>query len=164
MIQATGDASATYTIDNISNEYVMVIQPELAHMIDKKYADRLAVLYDCVLRHRKNNTDKSDTLWNINLNVPAGKNESALWVYDVDFGVRPDPGALPISRAPRWCTFSQCVGKCLGGCHDPENKNSTDRYLYVIEDAQLNIFDDRYVSALCQPSPAQDLHSAIICD
>ena len=40
-------------------------------MIANQYGDRLAILYDRVLRHRKISRDKSATLWNINLNVPA---------------------------------------------------------------------------------------------
>ena len=69
VIQATGDSS--YTIENISLEYDMVTNAELARMIRNQYAGRLAILYDRVLRHRKIVRDKSDTLWNINLNVPA---------------------------------------------------------------------------------------------
>lgn len=69
VIQATGDSS--YTIENISLEYDMVTNAELARMIRNQYASRLAILYDRVLRHRKIVRNKSDTLWNINLNVPA---------------------------------------------------------------------------------------------
>ena len=49
----------------------MVTLPELARMIDNQYKDRLAILYDRALRHRKMTMDKSNTLWNINLNVSA---------------------------------------------------------------------------------------------
>ena len=69
VIQATGGSS--YTIENISLEYDMVTNAELARMIRNQYAGRLAILYDRVLRHRKIVRDKSDTLWNINLNIPA---------------------------------------------------------------------------------------------
>ena len=69
VIRATGDAS--YDIENISLEYEIVTQPELARMIANQYGGRLAILYDRVLRHRKISRDKSDTLWNINFNVPA---------------------------------------------------------------------------------------------
>lgn len=43
----------------------MVTQPELTRMIRSQYAGRLAILYDLILRHRKINKDKSNTLWNI---------------------------------------------------------------------------------------------------
>ena len=49
----------------------MVTLPELARMIGTQYKCRLAILYDRVLRHRKMTMDKSNTLRNINLNVPA---------------------------------------------------------------------------------------------
>ena len=71
VIQATGDANASYRIGGISLEYDMVTLPELARIIDNQYKGRLAILYDRVLRHRKMTMDKSNTLWNINLNVPA---------------------------------------------------------------------------------------------
>ena len=71
VVVATGDANASYTIDNISLEFDMVTHPELARLIRCQYAGRLVILYDRVLRHRKIVYNKSDTLWNINLNVPA---------------------------------------------------------------------------------------------
>ena len=80
VIQATGDAS--YTIDNISLEYDMVTQPEIARMIRNQYASHLAVLYERVLRHRKIVANKSDTLWNINLNVPARSMKGILMLFE----------------------------------------------------------------------------------
>ena len=71
VIQAVGDVDTSYHIGGISLEYDIVTQPELARMIDNQYKGRLAILYDRVLRHRKMTMDKSNTLWNINLNVPA---------------------------------------------------------------------------------------------
>ena len=71
VIQAAGNANASYHIRGISLEDDMVTLPELARMIDNQYKGRLAILYDRVLRHRKMTMDKSSTLWNISLNVPA---------------------------------------------------------------------------------------------
>ena len=51
-IRATGDADASYDIEN-SLEYEIVTQPELACMIANQYNGRLAILYDRILRHRK---------------------------------------------------------------------------------------------------------------
>ena len=82
VIQATGDADASYDIENISLEYDMVTQPELARMIENQYNGRLAILYDRVLRHRKFSKDKSDTLWNINLNVPARSMKGILKLFE----------------------------------------------------------------------------------
>ena len=82
VIQATGDVDASYHIGGISLEYDMVTLPELVRMIDNKYKGRLAILYDRVLRHRKMSVDKSITLWNINLNVPARSTKGILMLFE----------------------------------------------------------------------------------
>ena len=82
VIQATGDANAAYHIGGISLEYDVVTLPELARMIDNQYKGRLAILYDRVLRHRKMTMDKSSTLWNINLNVPARSMKGILMLFE----------------------------------------------------------------------------------
>ena len=71
VVKATGDTGASFTIDNISLEFDTVSEPNLAHTIRNKHAGRLAILYDRIQRHRKVTLDKSQSLWNINLNVPA---------------------------------------------------------------------------------------------
>ena len=60
----------------------MVSLPELARMIDTQYNGRLAILYDRVLRHRKMTMDKSNTLWNINLNVPGRGMNGILMLFE----------------------------------------------------------------------------------
>ena len=60
----------------------MVTLPGLARMIDNQYKGRLAILYDRVLRHRKMAMNKSNTLWNINLNVPARSMEGILMLFE----------------------------------------------------------------------------------
>ena len=82
VIKATGDTTASYTIENISLEYDMVTELELARMIRDQYTRRLAILYDRVLRHRKLTKNKSDTLWNINLNVPARSMKGILMLFE----------------------------------------------------------------------------------
>ncbi|MEW8332697.1 MAG: hypothetical protein AB2692_17315 [Candidatus Thiodiazotropha sp.] len=82
VVRAAGDTDASYRIENISLEYDMVTQPELARRIRNQYEGRLAILYDRVLRHRKINKDKSDTLWNINLNVPARSMKGILMLFE----------------------------------------------------------------------------------
>ena len=62
VIQAAGDADASYHIGGISLEYDMVTHPELARMIDNQYKGCLAFMYDRVLRHRKMTMDKSNNL------------------------------------------------------------------------------------------------------
>ena len=82
VIQATGDGDALYRIGGISLEYDMVTLQELARMIDKQYKGRFAILYDRVLRHRKMTMDKSNTLLNINLNVPARSMKGFLMLFE----------------------------------------------------------------------------------
>ena len=82
VIQATGEADASYQIGGISLGYDMVTLPELARMIDNQYKDRLAILYDRVLRHRKMTMDKSNTLWNRNLNMPARSMKGILMLFE----------------------------------------------------------------------------------
>ena len=82
VIRTTGDADASYDIVNISLEYDIVTQPELAGMIANQYNGRLAILYERILRHRKISKDKSDTLWNINLNVPARSMKGILMLFE----------------------------------------------------------------------------------
>ena len=82
VIQAIGDVDPSYHIGGIFLEYDMVILPELARMIDTQYNGRLAILYDRVLRHRKMTMDKSNTLLNINLNVPARSMKGILMLFE----------------------------------------------------------------------------------
>ena len=51
-------------------------------MIASQYNGRLAILYDRVLRHRKISRDKSDTLWNINLNALARSMKGILLLFE----------------------------------------------------------------------------------
>ena len=81
VIQAAGDANASYHIGGISLEYDMITLSELAQMNDNQYKGRLAILYDRVLRHRKMTMDKSNTLWNINLIVPARSMKGILMLF-----------------------------------------------------------------------------------
>ena len=82
VIRATGDADSSYDIENNSLEYEIVTQPELARMIANQHNGRLAILYDRILRHRKISRDKSDTLWNTNLNVPARSMKGVLMLFE----------------------------------------------------------------------------------
>ena len=82
VVLATGDANAPYMVDNISLEFDMVTQPELTRMIRNQYSARLAILYDRILCHRKIRKDKSDTIWNINLNVLARSMKGILMLFE----------------------------------------------------------------------------------
>lgn len=76
------DATSSYTIKNICLEFDMVSDVELARQIRNKLNGNFFVLYDRILRHRKINKNKSDTLWNINLNVPARSMKGILMLFE----------------------------------------------------------------------------------
>ena len=76
------DTSASYNISGISLEYEMITNAELARIIRNQYQNKLAVLYDRVLRHRKIAFNKSDTTWNINLNTPAKSMKGILMLFE----------------------------------------------------------------------------------
>ena len=74
--------SATYTIKNICLEFDMVSDTQLAQEIRQQYSGRTTILYDRILRHRKITKNKSETLWNINLNVPARSMKGILMLFE----------------------------------------------------------------------------------
>ena len=80
-MQATADAGGSYTVENISLEFDKITNTELARNIRNQYANRLAILYERILRHRKLRRDKSDTLWNININTPARSMKGILLLF-----------------------------------------------------------------------------------
>ena len=76
------DADSSYVVSNICLEFDMVTDPELARQIRQQFSGRMAILYDRILRHRKITKKKSDTLWNINLNVPARSMKGILMLFE----------------------------------------------------------------------------------
>lgn len=76
------DATSTYTIKNICLEFDTVSDAELARQIRQQVAGKMVILYDRILRHRKITKNKSDTLWNINLNVPARSMKGILMLFE----------------------------------------------------------------------------------
>ena len=76
------DADSSYVVSNICLEFDMVTDSELARQIRQQFSGRMAILYDPILRHRKITKKKSDTLWNINLNVPARSMKGILMLFE----------------------------------------------------------------------------------
>ena len=62
--------SATYKITDISLEYEIVTQPNLARHISDEYQS-MVLLYDRVIRNRKIIENKKDTIWNWTFNTPC---------------------------------------------------------------------------------------------
>ena len=78
----SSDVDASYTIKNICLEFDTVSDAELARQIGQQTNGKMAILYDRILRHRKITKNKSDTLWNINLNVPARSMKGILMLFE----------------------------------------------------------------------------------
>lgn len=76
------DKDSKYVISNICLEIDTVSNETLARQINDNYSDHTTILYDRILRHRKIIKDKSDTLWNINVNVPARSMKGILMVFE----------------------------------------------------------------------------------
>ena len=76
------DATSSYTIKNICLEFDTVSDTGLAGRIRQLVNDKMVILYDRILRHRKITKNKSDTLWNINLNVPAKSMKGILMLFE----------------------------------------------------------------------------------
>lgn len=78
----SSDSEASYTIEGISLEFEKVTNAELADQIRNNYMGKLTFLYDRVLRYLEIPLNKSDTLWNININTPAKSMKGVLILFD----------------------------------------------------------------------------------
>ena len=75
-----GEANMKYEIKNITLEFEKVTDPELALEIRSRYI-ALGIKFDRILRHRKMPVNKSDRIWNINLNVPSKSMKGILMLF-----------------------------------------------------------------------------------
>ena len=73
--------NAKYKITDISLEYEIATQPDLARSIRSEY-QHVAQLYDRILRHRKIIVNKSDTLWNWAFNMPCKSLKGILVLFE----------------------------------------------------------------------------------
>ena len=72
---------AKYKITDISLEYEIVTQPNLARSFRSEY-QQMALLYDRILRHRKIIVNKSDTVWNWAFNTPCKSLKGILVLFE----------------------------------------------------------------------------------
>ena len=72
---------AKYKITDISLEYEIAAQPDLARSIRFEY-QHMAMLYDRILRHRKIIANKSDTVWNWAFNMPCKSLKGILVLFE----------------------------------------------------------------------------------
>ena len=70
MVTSPKVPDAKYEISNISLEYETVTHPKLARSITDEH-QRMALLYDRILRHRQISVNMSDTTWNWSFNTPC---------------------------------------------------------------------------------------------
>ena len=72
---------ATYEISDISLEYEIVTQPDLARSIQLEYQN-MVLPYDRVLRHRQIAVNKSDAIWNWSFNTPCKSLKGILVLFE----------------------------------------------------------------------------------
>ena len=72
---------AKYKITDISLEYEITTQPDLARSIRSEY-QHMALLYDRILRHRQIIVNKSDTVWNWSFNTPCKSLKGILVLFE----------------------------------------------------------------------------------
>ena len=72
---------AKYKITDISLEYEIATQPDLARSIRSEY-QHMALLYDRILRHRKIIVNKKDTVWNWAFNMPCKSLKGILVLFE----------------------------------------------------------------------------------
>ena len=72
---------AKYKITDISLEYEITTQPDLARSIRSKY-QHMVLLYDRILRHRKIIVNKKDTVWNLAFNTPCKSLKGILVLFE----------------------------------------------------------------------------------
>ena len=72
---------AKFKITDISLEYEIATQPDLARSIRSEY-QHMALLYDRILRHRKIIVNKSGTVWNWAFNMPCKSLKGILVLFE----------------------------------------------------------------------------------
>ena len=72
---------AKYKITDISLEYEIATQPDLARSIRSEY-QHMALLFDRILRHYLIIVNKSDTVWNWSFNMPCKSLKGILVLFE----------------------------------------------------------------------------------
>ena len=88
---------AKYKITDISLEYEIATQPDLARSIRSEY-QHMALLYDRILRHRKIIVNKSDTVWNWAFNTPCKSLQGILVLFDEEQSYTRDTSSFTIQK------------------------------------------------------------------
>ena len=88
---AVASPDAKYVISNISLEHEIITQPTLAKHISDEY-QKLVLLYDRILRHRRVKINKSDTTWNWSFNRPCKSLKGILVLFEGEGSYARDTG------------------------------------------------------------------------
>ena len=72
---------AKYKITDISLEYEIITQPNLARSVRYEYQS-MALLYYRILKHRQISVNKSDTMWNWSFNTPCKSMKGILVLFE----------------------------------------------------------------------------------
>ena len=72
---------ASYTISGICLEFEKVTHSELARLISQQYNNRMSIYYEKILLHMKSVKNKSDSVWNFHINVPARSMKGILMIF-----------------------------------------------------------------------------------
>ena len=84
---------AKYKITDISLEYEIATQADLARSIRSEY-QHMALLYDRILRHRKIIVNKSNTVWNWAFNTPCKSLKGILVLFEEEQSYTRDTSKL----------------------------------------------------------------------
>ena len=80
-VSSSNDPDDKYKITDISLEYEIVTQPDLARSIKSEY-QHMVLMYDRILRHRQISVNKSDTMWNWSFNMPCKSLKGILVLFE----------------------------------------------------------------------------------
>ena len=105
--------NAKYKITDISLEYEIATQPDLARSIRSEY-QHMALLYDRIFRHRKIMVNKKDTMWNWAFNTPCNSLKGILVLFEEEGSYTQDKQVLQSKNSKRLC---HCGGQAKSIIH-----------------------------------------------
>ena len=103
---------AKYKITDISLEYEIVTQPDLARSIRSEYQS-MALLYDRILRHRQLAVNKSDTTWNRSFNTPCKLLKGILVLFEEEKSYTRDTSKFYNPKIQKVSVTVECKPKQL---------------------------------------------------
>ena len=82
VIQAAGNAAASYCVTNIKLKFDAVIHPQLARLISNQYAGCLAIQFERVHHYRRILKNKSDPSSTVDIDTPARSMKSIIMLFE----------------------------------------------------------------------------------